>query len=260
MKKECNIQYNATAEMRKFQRDFFRRAGHNAELLRDMFEQVPNAGFYIKDIDGRIVAGNSRSLEYSSPCPLSKGIGKKSNDLFAQDLANPVIEGDRWVAKHGRPLSIKALSPDRYRMNSISIFPVKDAKGCIIGTAGCYHRLGDPETNMSSVDVAIESAVAAIHRDFAEHLPIRKLAKSVGLSCATFLRHFTETMKMPPGQYILSTRINKACLILETSDSLISDIAAQVGFCDQSHFIRTFKKIRGTTPSKYRRQHRAIGT
>ena len=113
---------------------------------------------------------------------------------------------------------------------------------------------------MSNVDIAIESAVAAIHRDFAEHLPIRKPAKSVGLSCATFLRHFTDTMKMPPGQYILSTRINKACILLENSDRLMSDIAAQVGFCDQSHFIRTFKKIRGTTPSKYRRHHRAIGT
>ena len=65
-------------------------------------------------------------------------------------------------------------------------------------------------------------------------------------------------MKMPPGRYIINTRINRACILLETTDRLISDIALSVGFCDQSHFIRTFKKIRGLTPSAYRRHHRSI--
>jgi AraC family transcriptional regulator len=65
-------------------------------------------------------------------------------------------------------------------------------------------------------------------------------------------------MKMPPGRYILDTRINRACTLLETTDQRISDIAHQVGFCDQSHFIRTFKKIREMMPSAYRRRHRHI--
>ena len=69
---------------------------------------------------------------------------------------------------------------------------------------------------------------------------------------------FTNMMKVPPGRYILNTRINRSCALLETTDHLLSDIALEVGFCDQSHFIRTFKKIRGLTPSAYRRHHRSI--
>lgn len=89
---------------RKFQRDFFRRAGRNIELLRDMFESIPNAGFYIKDHDGRIVAINSRNLEYCNIRSVNQAIGLRSCDLFASDLANRFMESDSWVLKHKRPL------------------------------------------------------------------------------------------------------------------------------------------------------------
>ena len=246
---------------RKFQRDFFRRAGRNIELLRDMFESIPNAGFYIKDHDGRIVALNSRNLEYCNIRSVNQAIGLRSCDLFASDLANRFMESDSWVLKHKRPLLNARYTncPDRSnRMNVVNIFPIKDEEGHIIGTACCYYRLGDPETNVSGADIAIQSAVVEINRRFSESIPLRSLAKSTGLSFATFIRRFSEIMKMPPGRYIINTRINRACILLETTDRLISDIALSVGFCDQSHFIRMFKKVRGTTPSKYRRQHRAI--
>ena len=248
---------------RKLQRDFFRRAGRNVELLRDMFQQMPNAGFYIKDADGRIIAINSRNLEYCNIRSADEAIGKRSCDLFASDLANLFMESDRLVIESGRPIvNLRyALSPDRSnRMSVVNIFPVRDLGGRIIGTACCYHRQGDPETNVSNTDFAIQSAVVTINQRFAERLSLHALAKSVGLSFATFLRHFTETMKMPPGRYILNTRINKACSLLDTTDRLVADIASEVGFCDQSHFIRTFRKMRGMTPSKYRRQHRAISS
>lgn len=245
---------------RKLQQDFFSKAGHNIGLLKDMFDQIPNAGFYMKDLEGRIVAINPRGLEYNN-LSLDQTIGKTNNDLFLSDLTNPVTKGDKWVIRHGRPIiSLKALAPDRYRMNVISIFPVRDTTGKIIGTAGCYHLQGAPETNVANTDLAIESAVAIINRDFAENLSVSSLSGSVGLSPATFLRHFARRMKMTPCQYILNVRINKACVLLDTTDRLIADIATATGFCDQSHFIRTFRNIRGITPSKYRHQHKSIGS
>ena len=262
MKKECNSQGDVAAKnVRKFQRDFFRRAGHNVELLRDMFEQIPNAGFYIKDLDGRIVAINRRNLEYCNISSVNKAIGMRSCDLFTPDCSSKFMENDRWVLKHKRPLinTRYTNSPDRSnRMNVVNVFPVKDEEGRVIGTACCYYRLGDQETNVSDTDLAIQSAVVEINSRYSESIPLRSLSKSVGLSFATFIRRFSEIMNMPPGRYITTTRINRACSLLETTDRLISDIATEVGFCDQSHFIRAFKKIRDTTPSKYRRSHRSI--
>ena len=40
-----------------------------------------------------------------------------------------------------------------------------------------------------------------------------------------------------------------------TTDRLIADIATAVGFCDQSHFVKAFKRERNETPSHYRMRH-----
>ena len=46
--------------------------------------------------------------------------------------------------------------------------------------------------------------------------------------------------------------------LLETTDKLLADIAAETGFFDQSHLTRVFKKERGMTPGEYRHRHRSI--
>ena len=247
---------------RQLQQDFYRRAGLNIELLRDLFNQMPNVGFYIKDTGGRIIATNRRNLEYSHLTAHDTIIGKRNSDRFTPDQANPFSENDNWVLKNGRPLVNKrfyALSPNRTnRIIVANVFPVKTASDRIIGTTCFYYQQGTLDMNVSNADIAIETAVAEINQRFAERLSLRDLSKSAGLSFATFIRRFTNMMKVPPGRYILNTRINRACALLETTDHLLSDIAIEVGFCDQSHFIKTFKKIRGLTPSAYRRHHRGI--
>ena len=48
---------------------------------------------------------------------------------------------------------------------------------------------------------------------------------------------------------------DEARKLLETTDMLLSDIAVETGFFDQSHLTRIFKKERGMTPGEYRRNH-----
>jgi AraC family transcriptional regulator len=57
-------------------------------------------------------------------------------------------------------------------------------------------------------------------------------------------------MGVTPHQYILQCRIDKAKYLLQHSELSIADIAARVGFCDQSHFTRYFKRIVGVTPKQ----------
>jgi AraC family transcriptional regulator len=47
-------------------------------------------------------------------------------------------------------------------------------------------------------------------------------------------------------------RIEYACHELAASDTPIVQIALAAGFCDQSHFTRTFKRLIGVAPSQYR--------
>ena len=84
---------------------------------------------------------------------------------------------------------------------------------------------------------------------------IESLAQLSNASPSKFIRRFTEAMDIAPGQYILRTRTNAACRLLEDTDWNLATIAEQTGFYDLSHFTRIFKSIRGKTPGQYRKDH-----
>ena len=50
-------------------------------------------------------------------------------------------------------------------------------------------------------------------------------------------------------------RINAAIRLLTSTNKLLAEIVHDCGFYDQSHFIRTFKRLRRQTPAQYRRAH-----
>ncbi len=61
-------------------------------------------------------------------------------------------------------------------------------------------------------------------------------------------------------QHIMQLRIQKAMQLLKRSSFSCSEIAYEVGFCDQSYFIKHFKRLTGTTPRRYRRAPSAPAT
>jgi AraC-like DNA-binding protein len=54
-------------------------------------------------------------------------------------------------------------------------------------------------------------------------------------------------------QHVMRLRVQKAQQLLERSSADIADIAAQLGFCDQSYFTKHFRRLTGVTPARYRR-------
>ncbi|OQC30298.1 MAG: Transcriptional activator NphR [Verrucomicrobia bacterium ADurb.Bin070] len=53
----------------------------------------------------------------------------------------------------------------------------------------------------------------------------------------------------------MRVRINAACRLLTETDHSVTGIAGEVGFYDQSHFSRTFTRLMGLSPLKYRKRH-----
>jgi AraC-like DNA-binding protein len=83
-----------------------------------------------------------------------------------------------------------------------------------------------------------------------------ELARACGLSRSHFARAFKVAAGMPPLQWLLMQRIEKAKNMLLNSPLPIEDIAHQCGFADQSHFTRAFQKSLGVTPGLWRRLRR----
>lgn len=80
-----------------------------------------------------------------------------------------------------------------------------------------------------------------------------ELAAVLDLSVGHFTRLFKNTFGVTPLIYLANYRIESACRIMLTTNSSLTDIALSHGFCDQSHFIRVFRRQTGLTPHTWRR-------
>lgn len=68
----------------------------------------------------------------------------------------------------------------------------------------------------------------------------------------TFRRHYHQTV----AEYIRGIRIESARTLLYGSDLTLAQIAAHVGFADQSHFTKIFKRLTFETPAQFRKRVR----
>lgn len=73
---------------------------------------------------------------------------------------------------------------------------------------------------------------------------------------AHLARVFRKHYRCSVGQYVRRMRVDLAARQLAGSRCSIAEIAAQLGFADQSHFSRVFVKLIGLTPARYRKLHR----
>ena len=80
------------------------------------------------------------------------------------------------------------------------------------------------------------------------------VADFCGYSYTYFSEIFKNSMHVNFRDYLLRARINEAEKLLLTTDMDITDIALSTGFSTASHFIKQFKTVKGTTPTKFRIQ------
>jgi AraC family transcriptional regulator len=82
-----------------------------------------------------------------------------------------------------------------------------------------------------------------------EHdIGLTELAATLNFSPTYFAHQFKRSFGMPPHQYLMKVRVEQAKRLLEQGGMTVGDIAAQVGFYDQSHLAHHFKRVYGVAP------------
>lgn len=94
----------------------------------------------------------------------------------------------------------------------------------------------------------------AILQGIVANLSIDEIAQMCCYSVSTFKRRFGERYQMPPHRWMLLCRMSLACEMLCSTRAATSDIATRCGFVNVSHFIATFRRHYGMTPTQYRRK------
>jgi AraC family transcriptional regulator len=79
-----------------------------------------------------------------------------------------------------------------------------------------------------------------------------QMAAVARLSPYHFARQFKAATGLPPHQFVIARRVERAKLLLQVGDLPLADVAAHAGFSSQSVFCLHFKRLVGVTPRQFR--------
>lgn len=79
------------------------------------------------------------------------------------------------------------------------------------------------------------------------------LADEVNIHPVHLSRDFSRYFHCGLGEYVRKLRVERSLGMLSDKDLTLTEIAFRCGFADQSHYLRTFKRMLGVNPSRYRR-------
>jgi AraC-like DNA-binding protein len=99
---------------------------------------------------------------------------------------------------------------------------------------------------------AVAAAKSYLHDNLETPVTLSELAAAAGLSRFRLVRAFAEAVGLPPHAYHVQIRVERARQLLRDGLSG-AQTAADLGFVDQAHFTRHFKRIMRVTPGEYRR-------
>lgn len=87
-----------------------------------------------------------------------------------------------------------------------------------------------------------------------ETIGLQELAKELETTESRLATEFRAQFKQTIGDYIRNSRIAIATRLMADADRSLANISLELGFFDQSHFSRSFKRVMGTTPNAFRKQ------
>lgn len=237
---------------------FLRRIGGDTPFYR-LFDHMPDVSFFAKDHRCRLMCASQRFIERFGFREEAQVIGKDDFALFPSRLASNFRRDDEKILRTGEPiLNIVELFfteqgvPDWFVTNKL---PIRDRKGQVIGVMGTVQSY-EGRREVLQPYLQLDRAVTYIRENFRRGVSVKELAHVLHVSPRQLHRRFVEAFGSSPQAFIVKLRIQAACEALQHEGSQISEVAASLGFCDQSAFTQLFQKHVGITPFKYQKRYR----
>ncbi|MDR0414160.1 MAG: AraC family transcriptional regulator [Prevotellaceae bacterium] len=101
-------------------------------------------------------------------------------------------------------------------------------------------------------DPRINKSLQYIHENTGRDVSVAQLASASCITEDHFIRIFKKVMHLTPLQYVNRKKIERAQLLLLTTDMPVRDVAFELSIDNVSYFNRLFKQHTGATPGSYR--------
>jgi AraC-like DNA-binding protein len=103
----------------------------------------------------------------------------------------------------------------------------------------------------------IARAIRRIHQSYASGLAVEELARESGMSVPSFHSHFRSVTRTSPVQYLKSTRLHQARLLMLRNGMTAAAASYEVGYGSPTQFSREFKRLFGRSPVEEVRRMKA---
>jgi AraC-like DNA-binding protein len=102
----------------------------------------------------------------------------------------------------------------------------------------------------------VNDTILYMQSELHRQLTVEDMALKHGLSTSYFSNLFRKATGMPPLDYFIHLKLQKACLLLYSSDIKVKNVATEIGYDDPYYFSRLFKKYMKVSPDQYRVLHK----
>ncbi|MCG8600012.1 MAG: AraC family transcriptional regulator [Verrucomicrobiales bacterium] len=245
------------SETDRFTREFFDQCPGLEEPIR-LMAAMPNIGLFVKNLESRYVYNNDFHRIRYDRIKAEDLIGKRARNFFPALLGDAYEANDRVVFESGKTIRNEVWLVPTIRgtpgwfLSSKS--PLRAPDGKIVGLLGLMYPIDTPGDQRAYFG-KLQKAIEYVDSHFVDEITSEKLADLAGVSVPHFNRLFRKVLRLSPMEYVLSLRVQEAQRLLSSTRMPMSEIAASVGFYDQSHFTKRFRKITGITPLQYRKQY-----
>jgi sigma-54 dependent transcriptional regulator, acetoin dehydrogenase operon transcriptional activator AcoR len=208
------------------------------ELGLEYLPKIASGGLILFDRKGRVVKADARAGLTLSAIGVDLSV-KPRLRVGALDLSAAKGADEAGLPDWLRPEWLEPAIDDHERLGTIAVLPEQFRRSAVLPEGSL------PRYKLTRVVEYIEA-----HID--QTIRLEQLAQAAGVSPFHFHRQFKRSTGSTPHQYIVHKRIERAKTLLSRSDIPLVEVAAQVGFTDQSHFTTAFRRVTSMTPRSYR--------
>lgn len=225
---------------------------------------------YILEGKGFIEIEGRRYEVKAGDCVITRiGLYDRIVKSYGSSKEDPYVK--LWLISRGRFIDslFEAFGvTDRVIVRKINLYPVFQKFMSRLQTGGysfslATHTILDIMNAMFSGKVETEQDGDSlvwhikhyIESRFREELTLSGTASAFGMNENAFKRFFLKNFGTTFAKYVASEKLEYAKNMLENTDLTVTEIARDLGFCDQSYFSARFKRTYGCYPSEYKKRH-----
>lgn len=132
-----------------------------------------------------------------------------------------------------------------------------EATAALLAIFVLLNRGSEQTAREETVPQEFRQVLEYVNKHYGSITGIRQVTERFFVSPSTLHRQFLRYLGIPPKAYLDAVKLSNAKRMLDEGKS-VTQVCFACGYCDSSHFIRSFKKRFGLTPHRYRVSQKKI--